>query len=179
MSGEVPGQAGNDHPTSIPTGVFETADGHLNIGVSGQPMWRKFCVAIGAPELADHPDYATTVQRSRNRVALNAAINARTRGATSHEWVARLNEAGVPCGPIYRIDETFADPHVRHLEIAQPVASPVAGEITLVGQPIRLSRTPSRLATAAPERGDHTDEVLAELGFTAEQRDALRERKVI
>jgi formyl-CoA transferase len=179
MSGEVPGQAGNDHPTSIPTGVFETADGHLNIAVSGQPMWRVFCAAMEAPELADHPDFATRSQRSVNRAALNAAINERTRTATTAVWVERLNRAGVPCGPIYRIDEVFGDPQVRHLEIAQTVHSPALGEITLIGQPIQMSRTPSRIATPPPERGEHTDTVLADLGFTPEEREALRRRQVI
>jgi formyl-CoA transferase len=179
MDGEVAGQAGNDHPTSIPTGVFQTADGHLNIAVAGQPIWLRFCAALGAPELADHPDYREASDRSIHRQALNTAIEARTRRDTTAAWIERLNQAGVPCGPIHRIDEVFADPQVRRLGLAQSVTSPALGEITLVGQPVQLSRTPSRLAAPPPERGEHTDEVLAELGFSAEERDALRRRGII
>jgi formyl-CoA transferase len=179
MGGEVPGQAGNDHPTSIPTGVFETVDGHVNIAVAGQDIWERLCEAMGAPELAAHPDYVTGEKRSANRVALNAAISKRTRTERSETWVERLNAAGVPCGPINRIDAAFADPQVRHLGIAQSVSSPVLGDITLIGQPIQMSRTPSQLATAAPDRGEHTLEILGELGYTAEQCDDLRKSGVI
>ena len=139
----------------------------------------EFAKALEAPELADHPDYATAGQRSVHRAALNAAISARTRTASTQTWIERLNEAGVPSGPIYRINEVFSDPHVRHLGLAESVASPALGEITLIGQPIRMSRTPSRLATAAPERGEHTHEILTQLGYTAEQIDDLRRRQVI
>src|SRR5262249_43223599 len=121
MDGEVPRQAGNNHPTSIPTGVFETADGHVNIAVAGQAIWLKLCDALGAPELAADPDYATGERRSVNRVALNAAITARTRTASSQTWVELLNAAGVPCGPINSIDGAFADPQVQHLGMAQSV----------------------------------------------------------
>ena len=179
VKGEVPQQAGNDHPTSIPTGVFETSDGHINIATSGQPMWRRLCEALDAGDLVDHPDYATGGDRSKNRAALNAAIAARTRTATSKEWVDRLNAAGVPSGPINSIDQVFADPQVQHLGLAQPVESAALGNMELVGQPIIMSRTPSSLRQAPPERGEHTDEVLGALGYSAEQLDDLRQRNVI
>jgi crotonobetainyl-CoA:carnitine CoA-transferase CaiB-like acyl-CoA transferase len=176
---EVPGQAGNNHPTSIPTGVFKTKDGHINIAAAGNDIYRRLCKALGAPQLADGPDYANDKARSANRDRLNAAIEEITKTKTSAEWIARINEAGVPCGPIYKMDEVFADPQVRHIGIAQPVEHPSLGRIELVGQAVTLSRTPSKLKTATPERGEHTDAVLRELGYDAEAIAALRAKKVI
>jgi crotonobetainyl-CoA:carnitine CoA-transferase CaiB-like acyl-CoA transferase len=164
MAGEVPGQAGNNHPTGVPTGVFATRDGHVNVAPPPM-MWKRFCKAIAREELADHPDYRTLKERRRHREALNAEIGKVTRTLTCAELIDRLNEAGIPCGPIYSLDQTFADPQVRHLGIAQKVESGALGPITLLGQPFTLSRTPSNLATAAPEYGEHTEEILAEFGY--------------
>jgi formyl-CoA transferase len=130
-------------------------------------MWRRFCAAMGRADLIDHPDYATAALRRKNRAALNELVQALTVEEDSAALIARLNQAGIPCGPIYSIDQTFADPQVRHLGIAQTVASAALGPITLLGQPVTLSRTPSRLATAAPEYGEHCDAILAELGYDA------------
>jgi crotonobetainyl-CoA:carnitine CoA-transferase CaiB-like acyl-CoA transferase len=179
VDGEVPGQAGNDHPTSIPTGVFPTADGHINIAVAGQEIWRRFARLLGEEGWIEDPAYATADARSANRAALNAAIAALTRARPSAEWIARLNEAGVPCGPINRIDQVFADPQVRHLGMAQPVESQERGPIELVGQPVGLSRTPARLAAPPPLIGQHTDEILAELGCDAAEIARLRAAAVI
>ncbi len=177
---EVPPQAGNNHPTSIPTGVFETSDGHINIAVAGQVIWERFCKAIDASHLAKNPDYATPEARSKNRDALNAELNAITRTKDSATWVRLLNEAGVPCGPIYHIDEVFADPQVRHLRAAESVYSPGRGEeIELVAQAVKLSRTPSTLVAGPPERGQHTDEVLTEFGYTPEEIADFRARTVV
>ena len=177
--GEVPGQAGNDHPTSIPTGVFPTADGHVSIAASGDAIWRKLCGTIGRPELADDADYATDAARSKNRKALNAVIADATLQSNSKDWIERLNAAGVPCGPINRIDETFNDEQVTHLGIAQPVTHRSLGEIDLVGQPVHLSRTPSALVSAAPEPGEHTNEVLREFGYGDDEISAFREQGVL
>ncbi|HUZ65849.1 MAG TPA: CoA transferase [Acetobacteraceae bacterium] len=179
MDGEVPGQAGNNHPTSIPTGVFATADGHINIAAAGGDIYRRLCDALGAPQLAADPRFATADARSANRDALNAEIEAITRTVASAEWVERLNRAGVPSGPINRIDEVFADPQVRHLGMAAPVDHPALGRIDLVGQPITLSRTPWALRSPTPEAGEHTDAVLRELGYDADAIARLRDDGVV
>ncbi len=176
---EVPPQAGNNHPTSIPTGVFRTKDGFVNIAAAGEDIYRRFCSAIGAEHLAEHADYATAKARSKNRDRLNSAIEEITKGYGSTELVDVLNRAGVPSGPIYRIDEVFADPQVKHLGIAQPVDHPTLGRIELVGQAVSLSRTPSQLRMPSPERGEHTDAVLGELGYDAAAIASLRQRGVI
>jgi crotonobetainyl-CoA:carnitine CoA-transferase CaiB-like acyl-CoA transferase len=179
VKGEVAKQAGNNHPTSIPTGVFRTADGYINIATAGQRIWERCAEVLGAPELVSRPEYATGPDRSKNRDALNAEINALTGQRSTAEWVAGFNEAGVPCGPIYTVDQTFADPQVKHLGIAQRVEAPDPTPLTLLGQPFSLSRTPSRLTAPPPGRGEHTDTVLQEFGFTATQIAALREADAI
>ena len=151
MEKDVAPQAGNNHPTSIPTGVFKTSDGYINI----------------APA------------RSKNRDALNAEINQRTVAKTSEQWVAELNAAGVPCGPIYAIDQMFEDPQVKHLGMAQQVASDDGRDITLVAQPFTLSRTPSRMAARPPEFGEQTEEILSEFGFTDGEIADLRLHRVV
>jgi crotonobetainyl-CoA:carnitine CoA-transferase CaiB-like acyl-CoA transferase len=179
VSGEVAQQAGNNHPTTIPTGAFKTKDGYINIATTGGKMWERLCQTLGAPSLAQNPDYRTAEGRSKNRDALNAAIAVHLQGGTSAEWVERLNAAGVPCGPIYAIDQVFADPQVKHLRIAQRVAGRQQPKLTLVGQPVLLSRTPSRLKAPPPKLGQHTDAVLREFGFSARDIKALRKAKAV
>jgi formyl-CoA transferase len=180
VKGEVPQQAGNNHPTSIPTGVFKTADGHINIASTGQKIWERFCKALEVPAWIERPEYATAAARSKNRDALNAEIDAHTVKRTSADWVDRFNEAGVPAGPIYAIDQTFADPQVEHLRIAQSVATGNDGSaMRLVGQPVGLSRTPSALAVSAPELGEQTESVLMEFGFAADEIESLRKANAI
>ena len=174
MDGEVPGQAGNDHPTVTPMGVVATKDGHINLGVGGDGQWRALCQALGCPELADRPEYETMDKRTERREEVWSHINPLFAQRTSAEWIAILDECGVPAGPIYRMDEVFEDPQVRHLGMAQPVQHPVRGELHVVAQPVKLSRTPSSIVTATPEAGQHTDEVLAEFGIAADRIDALR-----
>lgn len=176
---EVPGQAGNDHPTSIPTGVFATADGHINIAAAGNEIYRRLCVALGRAELADDEAFNTDKKRSANRKALNGAIAAVTAGRTSAEWIEVLNKAGVPCGPIYTMDQVFADPQVQHLGITRKVAHAALGDVEVVGQPIELSRSKWEIRTATPEAGEHTDAILAGLGYDAAAIAGLRARKVV
>lgn len=174
MAGEVPGQAGNNHPTSIPTGVFATSDGHINIATSGGDIYERLCHAIGDASLIDDPDYATGDVRSRNRNALNARIDEKTKLKTSAEWISILNEAGVPCGPINSVDAVFADEQVQHLGMAAPLNHPVLGPTHLVRQAASLSRTPADIHHATPELGAHTEEILAELGMNAAEAARLR-----
>ncbi len=179
IDGIVPRQAGNNHPTSIPTGVYGTRDGHINIATTGQPTWARFCKAIGAEDLMAHPDYMSAELRSQNRDRLNARIDAILATATSAEWIDRLNAEGVACGPIYAIDEMFADPQVRHLGIVTRMQTRDRGALDVLRQPVTLSRTPSAVALPTPERGEHTDDILAEFGFSAADISALRAANAI
>ena len=179
MEKDIPPQAGNDHPTSIPTGVFKTSDGYINIATTGGRIWHRFAETLGAPDLPSRAEYATAPDRSKNRKALNAEINKLTETKSSETWVREFNAAGVPCGPIYSIDEVFEDAQVKHLGIAQDVPNEDNRHIRLVGQGVTLSRTPSRMAARPPEFGEQTEEVLAEFGFSADEIAELRKRKVV
>jgi formyl-CoA transferase len=179
MKGEVPPQVGNDHPTSMPTSAYKTADGYINVGASGDGMWTRLCKAMGRPDLLERAEFRDQADRARNRAALNAVLNETFGGRTSAAWIEILNEAGVPCGPIYAVDHVFDDPQVMHLAAAAPVEHATLGTIRLVNQAVKLSRTPSSLATASPERGEHTEEILHELGYGATDIVRLREARVI
>jgi crotonobetainyl-CoA:carnitine CoA-transferase CaiB-like acyl-CoA transferase len=176
---EVARQAGNDHPTSIPTGVFKTKDGHINIAAAGQVMWERTCRAIEAPELLEVADFKTGALRSKNRAAVNAALNERTVHKTSAEWIDIFNKIGVPCGPIYSIDEMFADPQVKHLGMAAAGTRPDGSEELFVAQPFKMSRTPTRIAATPPAQGQHTDEVLKEFGFADNEIADLHKAKAV
>jgi formyl-CoA transferase len=179
VQGEVAKQAGNNHPTSIPTGVFKTKDGYINIAATGQRIWQRFCEAADAKALLDNPDYASGALRSKHRDALNAEIDRYMAARTSADWVERLNKAGVPCGPIYAIDEMFADPQVKHLKMAQSVTRKDKTKMQLVAQPVTLSRTPSRFVAPPPALGQHTDSVLKEFGFSAKEIAALHKANAV
>ena len=179
VAGEVPGQTGNDHPTSIPTGVFPTADGYINIAAGEQAMWERLCKALGAEALIARTEFASDSLRSTNRKLVNSELAERTQRYTGAELVARLEAGGVASGPIYKMDELFDDPQVKHLGMAVPVHHPALGDMRLVGQPFSLSRTPSEIREATPERGAHTDEVLGALGYSSAEIAAMREQHVI
>ncbi len=179
MSGEIPKQAGNDHPTSMPTSVYKTADGHINIAASGEGNWQRLCKAIVREDMLNDPRFESEAKRSSNRVALNDEINQTCVAFTSQSLIAKLNAAGVPCGPIYAMNEVFADPQVQHLQCAARVEHPRLGAINLVGQPVKLSRTPAQITCASPELGQDSAAILTELGYTGAQIDQLRERKII
>ncbi len=174
MKGEVAKQAGNNHPTSIPTGVYRTRDGYMNIAASGHKIWLRLCQVLVAPELAAHPDYATGALRSHNRDPLHAELESRLLARDAAEWIALLNQAGVPCGPINNIGQAFEDPQSQHLGIAQKL-----GAVTYLGQPVNLSRTPSHVTAHPPALGEHTAEVLRELGFDAVAIEKLRQQGIV
>jgi crotonobetainyl-CoA:carnitine CoA-transferase CaiB-like acyl-CoA transferase len=176
---EVAKQAGNDHPTSIPTGVFKTTDGFINIATTGGAIWERFCKALGADAMLKNPDYSSSKLRSANRKALNAEIDTYTQHKSSAEWIDIFAKAGVPCGPIYNIDQVFADSQVKHLGIAQSVKKKDKSTLTLVGQPFLMSRTKSKIAAPPPSLGQHTDEVLKEFGFKPKEIAALRAAKAL
>ena len=165
IGGQQPVLMGNDNFTAAPSGTFKTKDGYINIATAGHVMWDRLCQALGAPEMIENSDFKTGALRSKNRDACNAAIEARTVGKTSKEWIDIFNDAGVPCGPINSIDQVFADEQVKHLGIAQNGTRPDGKQQTFVAQPFTLSRTPSKIAATPPELGQHTDEVLKEFGF--------------
>ena len=180
MGGEVAPQAGNNHPTGIPTGVFKTSDGHINIAASGNNLWLRFCKTIGHEELTEDPDYVDGDSRSENRDALNALLNEITAQKSSQDWIDLLNEAGVPCGPIYSIDQVFDDPQVKHLQMARPTTHPELGELTLLGQALNLTATPEpERLRPTPDLGQHTDEILAELGYEGSAVAAFRDSGAI
>lgn len=178
----VPQQAGNDHPYSTPMGVVRTSDGFINIAVGGEGQWKAFCPAIGHPELRDDPSYATQEVRLKNRPALNALLAGIFAKRPSSEWLKALEGAGVPAGPIYMMNEVFADPQVQHLGMAVRVpkgpGSDGAG-LTLVGQPVDLSRTPSSFTRLLPDAGADNDDILKAIGLNADELAALRRERVI
>lgn len=168
MDGDVPEQAGNDHPKSIPTGVFETSDGHINIAVAGQHIWLRFKEALADPRM-DVTIYADSEARSVNRKTLNALINENTRLDTSASWISRLNEVGVPCGEINSIDQVFAMSQVQHLGIARDMVSNERGAGQIVGQPIIMSDAVAEIRRPPPAKGEHTAEILAEFDFSEDE----------
>ena len=179
VAGDVPPQAGNNHPTSIPTGVFKTKDGHMNVAAAGDIMWDRLCEVLNAPDMHDNPDYATGQTRSENRNAVNAEIEKYTKQRTSAEWIDLMTEAGVPCGPIYSINEMFADPQVAHVDMRHPVNHAELGSMNLLGQAINFSRYQPRTGLPTPSTGEHTDEVVNGIGFDASAIKDLRERGII
>lgn len=180
IAGEIPERVGNNHPTMIPTGVFETADGLLNIAVTGQKIWERFCQALDAGEWLEDPRYKSAALRLNNRDALNADINSRLRKRTSAQWMEVFESGEVPAGAINKMDEVFADPQVAHLKLSGKAHSEALGrDLDLVRQPVVLERTPSSIVCSAPECGEHTDEVLREFGFAPEEVETLRFEKAI
>ncbi|WP_426955801.1 CaiB/BaiF CoA transferase family protein [Muricoccus radiodurans] len=179
LAQEVAGQAGNDHPTSIPTGVFPTADRPITLAASSPRQWERFCEALGRPEWKDRTEWSTRDGRSKERAAINAAIAEVTKEKPSLHWVEVLDGAGIPCGRINTIDQVFADPQVQHLGLAQPVTHPRLGEQQLVGTAINMAGVPDAIRMPTPDPGQHTDEILAEMGYDEAAVAALRAKRVV
>jgi crotonobetainyl-CoA:carnitine CoA-transferase CaiB-like acyl-CoA transferase len=179
FDGEVPPQVGNDHPTSMPTSAYKTKDGHINVAASGEGQWASLCKAIGREDMMTAPEFKGGKKRAENRAKLNAILNETLPQKTGKEWIEILNAAGVPCGPIYKIDEMFADPQVKHLGIATPVEHAKLGRKQVLANAATLSRTPARVVAPTPEIGEHTDEILKELNYNAAQIANLRQGGVI
>jgi crotonobetainyl-CoA:carnitine CoA-transferase CaiB-like acyl-CoA transferase len=176
---EVAPQAGNDHPTGIPTGVFPTSDGHINIAASSARVFGRFCEAIGKPEWKDNPDWKDQQSRSKHRQAINAAISDVTRHKPSEYWIDLLEGAGVPCGPIYSIDQVFADPQVQHLRMATSMHSPVIGDVEVVASALSMTGFSKDVRMATPEMGSSTEEVLTSVGYTKEEIAEMRKKGAI
>jgi crotonobetainyl-CoA:carnitine CoA-transferase CaiB-like acyl-CoA transferase len=179
IGNEIPPQAGNDHPTAIPTGVFKTADGHLNIAASGQHMFRRLCDTLGTGALLDDPRFRTAPDRSKNRRALAVELEKAFATRTTQEWVEALNVRGIPSGPILDVKQVYDNEQIRHLKMALPVKHPVLGELLVQAPPVTLSRTPGAIRTHAPDAGEHSDQILTELGYSHADIEVLRNDKVI
>ena len=175
----VAGQAGNNHPTSVPTGVFKTSDGSINLAVAGETIWKRFVEAVDKGEWLEMDEFKNAKERLKNRDYLNELIEEVTITKTSDEWVEKLEKVGVPCGPINSIDKVFDDPQVKHLGIAQSIDTIPFGQTQLVGQPFNLSRSPSIMKQRPPEKGEHNEDVLLDLGYSSEELDELKSKNII
>ncbi len=178
MKGEVAKQAGNNHPTGVPTGTFRTRDGYVNIAPT-PPMWKRFCKAIGRAEWGEKPEWANPKGRRQHRETINGLINEITSKEDTATIVEKMNAGGIPCGPVYGIDQAFNDPQVKNLGIAKKVPSRALGDITLIGQPVNLSRTKTTMVAGAPEYAEQADEILAEFGYSASDVASFRKAGAI
>ena len=178
-TGSVPPRAGNDHPIAAPYGLFATKDGKLALAPPGNAFFGRLADALGEPGLKDDPMYSTQSARVANRAQINAIVGGKLARETTAHWVRVLNAAGVPCGPVHRVDEVFDDPQVRAQQMVLEIDHPGYGMVRMLGFPMKLSETPCRVRRPAPRLGEHSDELLGELGYSDGERQALRETAVI
>lgn len=167
--GDVPVQAGNDHPTSSPMGLFDANDGQFNIGVSGNGQWLKFCEAMQKPEWIEDPRFKTVLDRRKNRPELNALIQEIFSTQSVKYWVDLLNKHSIPSGPVYTVPEMFDDPQIQSLKVYQEVVDEDIGKKSFITQPVNLSRTKANVVKVAPKCGQHTDEILAEMNYSEDE----------
>jgi crotonobetainyl-CoA:carnitine CoA-transferase CaiB-like acyl-CoA transferase len=178
-SGAAPGPAGQHHPLASPYGRFRAQDGYLNIAAGNEGMWEKLVVALERPALADDPRFASPGARIKNRSALTTEIEATLAAQPVTAWVDRLNAAGIPTGPVLDMAQVFADPQVLARQMLVQLPHPEVGTFQTTGLPVKLAETPGAITRRPPLLGEHTDEVLRELGVSAEETAALRERGVV
>ncbi|MDE3077074.1 MAG: CoA transferase [Chloroflexota bacterium] len=179
IGGEVPPQQGNGHPIMAPTNVYRARDGSLIIQAAGQQLFERLCRAIEAPELAADQRFRDAARRVENRDALDREIELRLGHRDAADWIERLTEVGVPAGPILNVKQCFDNEQVRTLPLTAQVQHPRLGPLAVVGQGVNLERTPPRHRSAAPDLGEHTDEILAQLGYSAAEVAAFRQAGVV
>jgi crotonobetainyl-CoA:carnitine CoA-transferase CaiB-like acyl-CoA transferase len=179
MSGEIPKPLGSGHPVIVPYQAFKAKDSYFNIAVGNDQLWVKFCKAVGLEEIVNDPKYATNSMRVENREELIKIIDNIICTKEAEEWLNILNDAGVPCGPIYTMDKLFSDPQVLHRKMVQELEHPKAGTIKVTGVPIKLSDTPGEILSAPPFLGQHTSEILHELGYNQKDIDAMYQENII
>jgi crotonobetainyl-CoA:carnitine CoA-transferase CaiB-like acyl-CoA transferase len=179
VDGQVPPSAGNHHPTTVPMGCYASADGYVNVAGLGGRLLRALAQVIGLPGLPDDPRFDSAAGRFAHRAELEQLIGDRLRTRTTAEWVAELNAAGVPCGPVYAMDEVFADPQVEHLDMTAAVAHPELGPLDIIRNAVRMTGTPGTVRAPSPDHGTHTGEVLAGLGYSPAEIDDLRRDGVV
>jgi crotonobetainyl-CoA:carnitine CoA-transferase CaiB-like acyl-CoA transferase len=176
---KVPGQAGNEHPQGVPTGVYASSDGYINISATSTRLWHGLCDALGKPVWKTKAEWSTQAGRRGDRRGVNGAIAEIAKTKTTAHWVKAFGDAGVPCGPIYTVDQVFDDPQVKHIGIAAPVHHPRLGKMDLVASPLNFSGTTRALRCATPDPEQFTDDILTTVGYTKEEVAQLRTRKIV
>tara|TARA_Y100000588_G_scaffold393684_1_gene510676 strand:+ start:6604 stop:7707 length:1104 start_codon:yes stop_codon:yes gene_type:complete len=179
IAGEVPKQEGNNHPTNTPTGVFPTSDGLINIQASAEHLFKRMCDTMGAPEIYENKKYNSNESRTRLRDQINEEIASYTKKQTTNYWVEAFAAAGVPCGPIFNMDQVFKDPQVQTLNMDPKLQHPRLGALKVVGQAVKLQRTPQQKYSSTPDLGEHTTDILGEIGIEADEVQRLKDRGVV